>query len=252
MPSSLDRAPCDLCGSRRHLPLGYADVFRGSSVFDFLESRAGRLRVVTCRSCGFIFFSPRLTPAAMRALYAGPFYRMTRLTGAREKVYSRKKIAATAGRNPDFAPEMVRFLRPHFDFAETSILEVRCKSGAFLLEAKKAGAGRLVGFDDFPPNVERCRYLGFEAAPFPIHDPPATPVTGTYDLIRLNNVLAHSASPTAALQLFADHLRPGGLVFVEEPDILAKERGPFPVVPFHYWHPTFNAIAALLAAKGFS
>jgi len=52
-------------------------------------------------------------------------------------------------------------------------------------------------------------------------------ISGTYDIVTMWDVIEHLVDPISALKLVAEHLRPGGVVFVRTPNVEAFERDIF-------------------------
>lgn len=59
---------------------------------------------------------------------------------------------------------------------------------------------------------------------------------GAFDLIRLSHVLEHLRDPVAALERLRGWLKPGGMIYIEVPDIEADARNKMRGRLFHYGH----------------
>lgn len=59
---------------------------------------------------------------------------------------------------------------------------------------------------------------------------------GSFDLIRLSHVLEHMRDPRAALERLRGWLRPGGVLYIEVPDIEADASNKLQGRMFHYGH----------------
>lgn len=75
---------------------------------------------------------------------------------------------------------------------------------------------------DLPVTVGRMEDCGFAPASF--------------DLIRLSHVLEHMRDPVASLERLKGWLRPGGVIYVEVPDIESDARNKMRGRLFHYGH----------------
>jgi 2-polyprenyl-3-methyl-5-hydroxy-6-metoxy-1,4-benzoquinol methylase len=110
------------------------------------------------------------------------------------------------------------FIQKHVPLPGKRLLDVRCRLGQFMVEAAALGALPR-GLDELDTSANYCRSLGFSADIFPLEDPARSLLEGEFDVVRLNNVLAHSPSPSATLAAFAERLSPNGAMFIEDPDI---------------------------------
>lgn len=114
------------------------------------------------------------------------------------------------------------------------VLDVGAGSGEFVFLAKALGKD-VSGIEPNRGYAEYCRAdLGLDVAAQ--HLAPGLFEPGSFDLIRLNHVLEHLNDPVKYLAMVAEWLSPGGLLYVEVPDIevycRTKSRGNM----FHYGH----------------
>jgi len=95
------------------------------------------------------------------------------------------------------------------------LLDVGCGFGSFLEAAKSVGWSACGVEVAFAPASIAARYhdvfYGY------LSDAPYEP--DSFDVIRLNNVLEHVASPRALLQEIRRLIRPGGLFFISTPNV---------------------------------
>jgi SAM-dependent methyltransferase len=95
------------------------------------------------------------------------------------------------------------------------LLDVGCGFGAFLDAAKSVG-WRVCGVEVAlaPASIAARHHDIFYGY---LSDAPYEP--NSFDVIRLNNVLEHVASPRALLREIRRLLRPGGLLFISTPNV---------------------------------
>lgn len=194
-----------------------------------------------CRRCGLGYLSPRPDAAATTRLYDG--YR---------QAYPDAFLAATDGPFGRAAAARAafldRWLRPG-----ARILEVGCGYGHFLHAARAAGY-RVEGLEPSQHQVQFARErLGLTSVERGLLDDVAR--DGRQDLVAMFHVIEHLRDPQAALQLLAQAVRPGGLVWLELPNAL---RLPCDAIEHHYivaghhLHTfTPRVLAAMAARAGF-
>jgi len=109
-----------------------------------------------------------------------------------------------------------RHLEVEANIKNRKLLDVGCGSGDFLVQAEKCGWSALgVDFDEKAITVARSRgataYLG------PIET--LADQSGAFDVITLSHSLEHLHDPKAALNLCWKLLNPGGVLWIETPNI---------------------------------
>lgn len=107
-----------------------------------------------------------------------------------------------------------RFLpRPNFGHR---LLDIGCGNGAFLAKATSAGWA-VVGIDFDPKAVEATREQGFDARVGAID--LFAGESNCFDAVTLSHVVEHVHDPIALLNDISRLLKPGGVLYVETPNI---------------------------------
>lgn len=195
-PYKGEAVPCPACGSSDSKPLVS------------LDRRLKRLPTSMCSHCGLLYTNPMPTDAEL-ATYYQDYYRFdyqAATTEPKEK-HIRKRHAEAAGR----AAQLEGLLT-----AGARTLDFGCGSGEFI------GAMLASGYDahGFEPgdtygNYARALYgdrisvAGWQDVQF---DAP-------FDLVTCFHVVEHLRNPVAAMQQMAQWTVPGGLVYIEVPDL---------------------------------
>ncbi len=134
--------------------------------------------------------------------------------------HEHKRLMVQADR---LAPFTRRFLLAAGIAPGMRVLDVGCGAGdVALLAAELVGpTGAVVGVDRDPGVLAvACeRATANPWATFVQADFRALPVEGLFDAVIGRCVLAHQADPVAALRSLLPHLRPGGIVAFQEPDM---------------------------------
>jgi 2-polyprenyl-3-methyl-5-hydroxy-6-metoxy-1,4-benzoquinol methylase len=184
--SARERVACPLCGGRDERPLVEKDGFA----------------VVRCAGCGLAYVNPRLTPAALTALYHAQA-----ISPAEYYVRTARQDA----RSFDQRLALIERFRP-----PGALLDVGCGPGTFSVEARRRG-WRTRGLDLNPASVAHCRALGLDVA---CEGFPSPAVAGdTFDAVVMNDFLEHVPDPLRVLRAARGLLAPGGVLFVSTPDI---------------------------------
>ncbi len=158
--------------------------------------------IVRCRGCGLVYVNPRLTPAALAALYEG------------QEISPAAYYVRTARQDElSFAQRLAlieRFRDPG------TLLDLGCGPGTFSTVARSRG-WRTVGLDVNPQSVARCHEIGLEA----ICDVfPSAALSGRrFDVVVMNDFLEHLPDPGGALAAAGDLLADGGILFITTPDV---------------------------------
>ena len=238
MPAPLDIATsvperhCPLCGSRHSaVLLSRRDVpVLSNRLYPTRDAAraapTGRLRIVTCSTCGFSFnacFDPTLV------VYDADYEN----DQARSACFSRHL--------DDIRGRLLRLVESR----QSQILEIGCGQGAFLEAIVAQGAGRIeaAGYDTAWRRRPLPKGLHIEATFF---DAAADGDTG-FDLVLARHVIEHVAEPVAFLRAMAAALGPSGRICIETPDFewsLATSQ----MQDFHYEHCNYFTAASLAEA----
>lgn len=208
--TAFETVACPLCASRsftvlrpgsfpEHLSEEFlSTIYRSSSDAVLFE------QVVQCRICEVVYLNPRLNPALIVDSYA--------------EGEDRSFIAQDPMRMRTFEKALKRLSQRHnlSLSTETSVLDIGCAGGAFLLATENMGM-RAVGIE---PNRWMCEYARSEhqldarsgvLADHSFED-------DSFDLITLWDVIEHVPDPNAELQKIFRILKPGGVLVVNYPD----------------------------------
>jgi len=199
-------------------------------------------RVVACPACGMVYADGIPAQDAFDHYYrACSRYEDTLrmgLPGPVDQARFRAIADELAGQLPD---------------RNRSIAEIGAATGGLLAELKRRGFARLLGVDPSPRCGRAARDLhGLEAAEGTVFDPiPGAP----YDVLVAVGVVEHLRDLDRALGNLARSLRPGGLLYLEVPDLegfhLTNEA---PYQEFSTEHINFftpRSLANLMGRSGF-
>lgn len=192
-------------------------------------------RTVLCRRCGLIQSNPRMSEASLRLFYGSDEYR---------RLYDGDDFVSAVERNfEDGRGEIVLAgvagVRPLAEI--DAVLEFGAGGGWNLLPFVRAGVSA-VGYDYSPQLVELGRSKGIDLRVGGLED-----VEGSYDVIVLNHVVEHFTDVPAGLRTLASHLRPGGFLWVEVPDMDNFHLGQLQSAHTYYFTMQTLAHAASLA-----
>ena len=191
--------------------------------------RRGRpLRTVICMDTGLVRNDPVPDDAELAKFYAED-YRIS-YKGARKP--RRRQILRNFRRAEIYVRSYRDLLEP-----TNRVLDVGAGSGEFAYLMRWLGK-TVTGIE---PNVDYAAYcrdeLGLDVRTS--HLAPDLFLPGQFDLIRMNHVLEHLNNPVKYLAEIASWLAPGGLLYVEVPNIEADCRSKSRGRMFHYAH-VFN------------
>lgn len=226
---ALTTAPCILCHETgRHV---VATTGRGMTP----------LVTVICDGCGLVSHDPLPTADALEQFY-GERYRMAyKGRWAPKPKHSLRAQRSAVLRAARLAPLIAPGAR---------VLDIGASSGEFVYMMGQLGYSA-IGIE---PNAG-YRTFGVETYGVDVTDRRLEPQAfgaGVFDLITLNHVFEHLADPVAVLQAISHWLTPGGLLFIEVPNIVgvAKQRANL----FHFahvWNFAPHTLTGLLATAGF-
>jgi len=221
---------CPVCGSSDHAPIARFD------------RKWKRLPTELCRGCGLFFTNPMPTDAELAAYYANTYrleYQVARArphrdhTAKKQREAERRRARLTAvGALPEGAVtldfgcgsgELVHLLAREGWHAHG--FEPGASYAAYAREAAETGAEIAIGAwseMDYPPAM--------------------------FDAITCLHVLEHLNRPLPALRRMREWLKPGGVLYLEVPDMQAYE--PKGALRFHFAHVLgFSGDNLLLAAR---
>jgi SAM-dependent methyltransferase len=113
-------------------------------------------------------------------------------------------------------------------------LDLGSGSGEFTYLAQSIGAD-VVGVEPNEGYATYCRdKLGLQIAVQTLEETEFA--DGSFDLIRLSHVLEHMRDPVASLTRLKGWLKPGGMIYIEVPDIEQDARHKLRGRMFHYGH----------------
>ena len=247
MPNQLP-VSCAICGFGGPLPLFEAreNMFATHDLFQYSE----------CPSCGTLAL--QTPPPNMAPYYPSDYYSFGNLKekevvgGSVRNFVKRKVIEARLGK-PVFGrslwqkrfPDYLEWLLPQYFTFNSSILDVGCGSGFFLLSMANAGFTNLQGID--PYNATDIRYrCGVEILKKDLFE-----VSETYDVVMMHHAYEHMENPEAILNQVWKCLKANGIALIRIPVADAeawKTYGPLWVqldAPRHYYLHTVKGLRLL-------
>lgn len=214
----------------------------GGARFDLVASvdcHALRQQTVLCQRCGLVSSNPRMTDQEYQRFYSSDVYR---------RLYSGSDFIATSaktlymvetGRHILAAVNAVRTMGPNI-----RVLEVGAGGGWNLLAFQQSGA-EVLGLDYSATLGELGREHGI-----PMIVGGLDVCEGLFDVIILSHVLEHFLDPRAELLRLRDHLRPGGVLYIEVPNILHFGMGQLQSAHTYYFSPrTLRNVTASCALE---
>lgn len=236
------RDGCDFCGADAVDTVNEAGPPCLTGDFRIVD---GVIHNVMCRTCGTVWNRRMMDHAALDAFYTG-YTKKTDEAREDDLLFDPMGGVETLGRNQvAFLERVLPRDRPG------RILDVGC------------GKGALLGlFNDAFPGWTR---IGVEpsaaAAAIARLDPSLTVHDGvldtaeiepdSIDVVTIVHVLEHTPSPSAALRAMHRALRPGGLLFVEVPNMLDPNMFYDFLLHEHLFHFSTGTLQRLLVRHGF-
>ncbi|HYF48029.1 MAG TPA: class I SAM-dependent methyltransferase [Planctomycetota bacterium] len=162
--------------------------------------------LMQCAACGGIFLSPRPRIDAMPAYY-DDYY-----GGEQPEEPSARQIR----RSRRHFKRLARHARPG------RLLEVGAGDGYFLHAAKEAG-WTVEGLELSTPRVERAKkWFGLNLSPQDLFSANLQP--RTYDAMAMFQLIEHVHDPRGIIRKSHELLKPGGLLMMSTPNVLAYAR----------------------------
>lgn len=193
---------CEICGSNDKRTL-FTQTFAGELEGALLSSYT----VVACTQCGFAF-ADHLPPQVEFDTY---YERM-----------SKYEYEHAEGVQADFDdgrfPDAAKFIAHCTGGTEASIVDIGCSNGGLLNALKKIGFTNLLGIDPSPACAVTAKKLyGIDVLTGNLFS--AHPEIPSKDVVSLGAVLEHVRDIRGALTTVRSLLKPGGLLYVEVPDV---------------------------------
>jgi 2-polyprenyl-3-methyl-5-hydroxy-6-metoxy-1,4-benzoquinol methylase len=173
--------------------------------------RLGRARLERCDTCGSWTYLPRPTAHQQAAIhdneeyYAHPYFQ------------GRRKHEQALRRRCRQVFRLIGEVIPEEDLRGERLLDVGCDTGAFLLAARQLYGIVPVGVDVAQRAVAIARKQGVEAYDRDLGSAP-TQLRG-FRVITAIDLIEHVSDPRQFLQQIHDRLRPGGVAYLETPNI---------------------------------
>jgi SAM-dependent methyltransferase len=214
---------CYLCGSQQHQPMLLAQ--------DDLTGKPGQFQFVRCTHCNLAFQNPRLTLNSVAAYYDDEYiaHRKKKNWGILTPFYNRAMDKHDR--------EKVALISKYVQLnADSSVLDIGCGAGTFLIKIKNVFASRISGVD-----FKDLRHLPWFA---PIHFYHGVFyqqdfAKHRFNLITMWHFLEHDYDPVQTLTCARNLLKDDGLIVIEVPRLdslsarLFKERWPGLQAPQH-------------------
>lgn len=201
------------------------------------------LHVVVCRGCGLVFVNPTYTDAEKAA--ASPQVTLLHRSRAFDNTQ--------AGKDKHSQPRVDRCLLgllPHLRPGD-NVLEVGFGDGLLLSHLRTVGM-RVAGVEmDASSADEVGERLGIPVYVGRFEDATLAGGHG-FQAVVMAHLIEHFFDPVAALRKVHDLLQPGGLVFLETPNILRPKVGPKRLYSFaHNYHFSPGTLGLALHRAGF-
>lgn len=188
---------CPACGGTRFAALPVPGRWIGPEIFAPVKDRLGLVR---CRTCGLRLVSPRPDAAALERFYGRDDYECHQADGS-----------ASAGAKGEFLLDRIGQALP--EGAPRTLLDYGAGGGAFLRQARARG-WEARGYEPGRRGLEVCGAAGLDVTDR-LEDLPAA----HFGMVTLHHVFEHLEDHAAALKQIGRVLAPGGLLFIEVPNV---------------------------------
>jgi SAM-dependent methyltransferase len=226
----VEASPCMVCGETERQIV--ANLGRGFTP----------LTTAICPGCGLVSHHPLPSPEDIQAFYASK-YRVA-YKGAWEPK-PKHTLRAIRG-----AVSRAQRLAAHLP-AHARVLDVGASSGEFTYAMSRSGF-RAVGVE---PNQGYAAFAQKTYGVDVLNGPLETAGFGSdaFELIHLNHVFEHLSDPLGALAIFSRWLAPGGLLFLEVPNLLGVRKQAMNTFHYaHIWNFTPQTLLAVTDKGGFN
>lgn len=175
------------------------------------RTHLGKARLVECGACQSWMYLPRPTAQEQAALhddetyFEHPYFQHRRYAQERNDRRCRQ-IFTQLGMGLDLTT-----------LRGDRLLDVGCDTGAFLLSAARQFGVVPIGLDVSSRAISQLKAQGIEAYLTTLENAP-TQLCG-FSVITAIDLLEHVANPRTFLQELCDRLRPGGVAYLETPNI---------------------------------
>jgi 2-polyprenyl-3-methyl-5-hydroxy-6-metoxy-1,4-benzoquinol methylase len=229
---------CEICGSAAKML-----VFRQRFAGDLSGALLTGYDVVVCEACGFGYADGLPAQTAFDEYYARMSKYEYEHQSGREAGFEEQRFPAAAEFIHSAAPDL-----------RARVLDVGCSNGGLLKALTDLGYSRVLGLDPSPACAQAARRLhGLRVLTGTLSAPPED--IGRHDLLLLSAVLEHVRDLKEALAQVRGVLEPGGLLYVEAPDVTRFGGSPdapfqeFSVEHINYFSP--RSLRNLLRSAGF-
>lgn len=172
------------------------------------------ISIALCSTCGHVQLANVPSTQTLEAFYRTEYRRAYRRADA-----PKPKHVYRAGSN---ASARISLILPHVDKG-TRLLDIGAGGGEFVYLAARSGL-QAQGIDPASGYLEFAREnYGAELRGVGVDELEAEE---RYGLVTLFHVLEHLPDPVGAIATIADHLEPDGLLYLEVPDLCAKDTSP--------------------------
>lgn len=225
---------CPVCGSKQR------DIMLSALRDRIFNTAAGAWDLQRCRDCESGYLDPRPTSDTIHLAYLSYHTHETQVSLPADELRGRRwleRVLANGYKNWRYGTKLApasgwgalvglllptkraildrqfRGLQRRADGGR--VLDVGCGDAAFLQNAKLLG-WQTVGTDFDPVVVENARTRGLDVRLGTVDE-----VEGPFDVITMSHVVEHLHDPVAVLRQCHDLLAPGGLLWIETPNVEA-------------------------------
>jgi SAM-dependent methyltransferase len=235
-------AECDFCGGTDTRPL---NAYGPRCLRGDYRITTGRAENVWCVACGLAWNSVMMNEAELAAFYAG----YTKKVGSEEE--DDLLFGGPEQEVETLTDSQARFVAMHVSAPTGRVLDIGCGKGAFL----KAFAARRPGWHcaGVEPSREEAAIARHTPA-FEIHEGmfgEATLERESFDLVTIMHVLEHVRRPSIVVGQMRELIRPGGLLFVEVPNVLDPNMFYDLLLFEHLYHFSPETLVWFLEREGF-
>jgi 2-polyprenyl-3-methyl-5-hydroxy-6-metoxy-1,4-benzoquinol methylase len=196
-----------------------------------IRFRNHSLRLVKCKKCDLMFFSPRLSEEYLKILYCKDHF--DQLTNNQNYI------------KEDFHEFRKRLkLINKYLKNKTSVLDIGCCTGNFLISCKNNEFKTIIGIDINKKTNEYCKKLGFK-----IYEKLPK---RKFDLIHLSDIIEHIGNPNSFIKKTKKNLNKEGIIVLTTPNINNPINHLVNIKPDqHLFYFSKKSISKLLKKNGF-